>query len=248
MQEPPDIAALFEPAQCMTVIEAAHELKRDPSRVRALIAAGLLRADKIDGRWLVHCDSLVARRRHTPPVGRPIATRNAWALMLEISGEPVPIPILPAIRERLLETLLEQGFRTIRGRFQRRARVYRLRAQAGVPLALRSHPAVVLTGTSAAETVGVTLAPTDTADAYILSSELDALRREHKLRVAPTMAQCNVILRAIDARAWMLEDRPVAPRAAVAVDLASSPDPPVSRAGLKVIDKLDQEMRERLRA
>lgn len=65
----------------LTVVEAAHRLALDPSRVRALVAGGFLAGRRVGDRWLVDTATV---ERWADVVGpgarsRPMSPRVAWA-------------------------------------------------------------------------------------------------------------------------------------------------------------------------
>jgi hypothetical protein len=222
------------------VNEAAVELGLDPSRVRALIADGSLRADKISGRWLVHRESVVARRRGPSPPGRPMAARNVWALLLLASGEPLPKDLDPTVRWRLRQALEHQGLVAVRGRLERRAQVEYLWALPGELRALRSDKNIILTGSSAAGALGLELAAPDTIDAYVRASQLDGLIAEHGLEAVTLIDQANVTVRTVADHAWLLDGHHIAPSAAVALDLSFYPDSRSARVGSELLQKFDR--------
>jgi hypothetical protein len=228
-------------AELVSVPDAARELDLDPSRVRSLIVDGSLRADKVAGRWLVHWDSVVARRREPMPPGRPMAAHNAWALLLAASGEPFPEGLDPATRWRLRQALQHQGLVAIRARLERRAQVQRCWALPGELRALRKNKDIVLTGSSAAHGLG--LAAPDTIDAYLSADRLATVIAEHELQQASGVGEDNVILRAVPMEAWWLSERESAPIAAVALDLSFYPDSRSARAGHRSLARLDRERR-----
>jgi hypothetical protein len=210
----------------VSVVDAARELDVHPSRVRSLIGDGALRAEKVGGRWLVDWESVVARRRAPVVSGRPLAAHNAWALLLEASGEPLPDGIDGVARWRLRQALTGQGLVGLRGRLERRARVHRLWALAGE--------------VRAAGTYGLELAAPDSVDAYVAEPGLAGLIGDYGLQDAPA-GQANVMLRAVPGEAWLLEGRRAAPKAAVAVDLASYADSRSARVGMQVLRALEHE-------
>ncbi len=220
------------------VTEAARELELDPSRVRALIANGALRADKVGGRWLVHWDSVVARRRAPVPPGRPLTAHNAWALLLEASGEPVPGDVEPVARWRRRQALEHWGLLAIGRRLDRRARVDQFWGLPGELRALRKNEALVLTGSSAAGALKLELAAPDAIDAYVPGRSADEIVRAHALQEAP-VSQANVTLRVVPDKAWLLDGRRIAPKAAVALDLAAYVDPRSSRVGTELLEWLN---------
>jgi hypothetical protein len=227
-------------ADLVSVPDAARELDLDPSRVRALIADGSLRADKVAGRWLVHWDSVVTRRREPTPPGRPMAAHNAWALLLAASGEPFPDGLDPATRWRLRQALQHPGLVAIRGRLERRAQIQRYWALPGELRALRNSKNISLTGSSATKDLGL-VAP-DTIDAYLPADRLANVIAEHGLQQAPGVGEDNVILRAVPVDAWRLDGRESAPIAAVALDLSFYPDSRSARVGHELLAKLDSEL------
>ena len=219
------------------VEDVARQLGVDPSRVRALIASGRLQADKVAGRWLVDWDSVLARERAQKAPGRPLAPRNAWALLLLASGDAFP-DLDPHAQWRLRQTLRRHRLAHLESRLHQRADVHRLWALPGELRPLRAAPGVALTGSSAAGELNLELLAPDTVDAYVPASALDALAREHGLEsVGPREA--NVILRAVPDEAWLLGGRRTAPSAAVGLDLAAYPDSRSARVGAELLAKLD---------
>jgi len=229
--------------ELVSVPEAARELRLNPSRVRSLIVDGSLRADKIAGRWLVHSESVAERQREPVPSGRPMAARNAWAMLLAASGEPFPEGIDPAVRWRLRQALTHQGLVAVRGRLGRRAEVERFWALPGELRALHMSKDIVLTGSSAAGALGLPLAAPDTIDAYIRASRLDELVDEHGLDDVDEVGQDNVVLRIVPDEAWLLDERRAAPIAAVALDLSFYPDSRSARVGHDLLKRADREAR-----
>lgn len=230
--------------ELMGVAEAARELNVDPSRVRSLISNGLLRAEKISGRWLLDGSSVRARRRAPVPPGRPLAARNAWALLLDASGDESPARVDSVASWRMRRALEHPGLSAMRPRLERRAVERRFWALPGELPALRDEDDAVLSGSSAAGELGLDLVAPDTVDAYVPSSRVQQLVRSHALQEAP-LVEANVTLRAVPDDAWMLAGRNVAPEAAVALDLASYPDPRSSRVGLQLLRRYEHGLQRR---
>jgi excisionase family DNA binding protein len=224
--------------------EAARELRVAPSRVRALIASGGLQAAKVGGRWLVEWDSVLARGRSQAAAGRPLTARNAWALLLLASQDLLPRGFDQHARWRIGQTLNRHDLVDLRSRLERRARVHHLWALPGELRSLRDGDRLVPSGSSAAGALKLELLAPDTVDAYVPASGLDALARAHGLEPA-SAREANVILRAVPDDAWLLEDRDIAPRAAVGLDLASYPDSRSSRFGMELLAELDAARRRR---
>ncbi len=68
------------------VSEAASLLHVNPSRVRSMIHAGILDAEKVGDRWLIDRASIERRAAAKAPAGRLLSHANAWAL-LPLAGE-----------------------------------------------------------------------------------------------------------------------------------------------------------------
>src|SRR4051794_40484996 len=192
--------------ELLDVAEAARELEVDPSRVRALIADGSLEATKIGGRWLVDAASVAARRREAPGPGRPLAARNAWALLIAASGEGWPEEVDAMARWRLRQTLRHAHLEQLRARLESRARVRRLWGLSGELRRLLASDAVVRTGSSASAGLGLGLLAPDAVDGYVAADRIDALVEEYGLEPA-TAAQANVLLRVVPVEAWVLAGR-----------------------------------------
>jgi hypothetical protein len=131
----------------------------------------------------------------------------------------------------------------MRPRLERRAKTHNLWALPAELRALRDAPDVVPTGSSAAAALDLELVSPDILDAYVPEQRLEQLIAEHALQpVEPALA--SVTLRAVSDGAWMLDTRESAPPAAVALDLATSPDPRSARAGRSLLDALDRSHRQ----
>ena len=226
--------------ELVDVLDAAKALGVAPSRVRALIADGALDADKLGGRWVVHWESVVARRRGSAAPGRPMTSRNAWALLLIASGETPPSDLDPHARWRIGQTLKHHGLSDLGGRLDRRAAARSMWALPGELRAMRDDGALVLTGSSAVGVLRLDLAAPDTLDAYVPEGRRDAVVEEYGLEPAP-VSRANVILRAVPDEAWSLASRRVAPSAAVGVDLAGYVDSRSTRVGRDLLARLDAE-------
>jgi hypothetical protein len=222
------------------VSRAARELGVDESRVRALIADGLLDAEKLGGRWLVRWDSVVARRRQPTAPGRPMSAQNAWALLIEASGDDVAVDIDPHARWRIRQTLAQHGLAALRGRVSQRARVHHLWGLHGELRPLITSEILVLTGSSAAGTLQLDLAAPDTVDAYLAADDLAGILHEHSLETVPA-SRANVTLRVVPQKAWFLAGRRIAPAAAVGFDLAAYLDSRSARVGDELLTRLDSE-------
>lgn len=224
----------------LDVSQAAIELGVNASRVRALITSGALDAEKLGGRWLVDRYSVERRRREASSAGRPLTPRNAWALLLAASGEDLPGELDAVARWRIRHALGLNGVGGQRGRLVRRAQPHRYWALPSELRVLRDRPQVALSGSSAAGAYDLGLVAPDTVDAYVPGRLISVLERDHALEPA-SPAESNLVLRAVEDDAWLLDGRRVAPLAAVALDLASYPDPRSARTGTEALARLDSE-------
>lgn len=222
----------------VAVEEAARHLRLTPARVRALIASGGLRAEKMGGRWLVEWDSVLARERSQGAAGRPLKARNAWALLLLASGDDLPPGFDQHARWRISQTLERHHLVDLRSRLDGRARMHHLWALPGELRPLRAEEDLVLTASSAAGALELGLLAPDTVDAYVPAGRMEAVASKYGLEPVASY-EATVILRTVPDDAWLLEDRRIAPRAAVGLDLASYPDSRSARLGAEVLAQLD---------
>lgn len=216
-------------AELLSVAEAAHVLKLDPSRVRVLVAGNQLPAVKIGRSWAIDSAAVSDRSMHAPGRGRPLAPVNAWALLFLASSEEADW-LNPQGLWRLRRSLRLDGLEGLRGRLKKRARVVDLRAHPGEIPYLLEDSRLVASGVSAAGAFGLDLVSGAEADGYISEEAIDGFVREHALRPAEVGERGNVRPRVVPVGAWRLDGR-VAPKAAVALDLLEDPDPRSARAG-----------------
>ncbi len=224
----------------LAVSDTARELGVHESRVRALINAGELDAEKVGGRWLVDAATVSRRKRGQPSPGRPLSPRNAWALLLLASGEPPGEPLDSVSRWRLRQSLAHRDVGAMRTKLKSRGRPRYLRALPGELRALHAGDDLMLTGSSAASRYELGLLSPDAIDAYVPAHALDNLIAEHALG-ATSSIDANVTLRAVPDDAWPSPARRYAPLAAVALDLVDYPDSRSSRVGRELLDRLDRE-------
>jgi excisionase family DNA binding protein len=223
----------------IAVPEAASILGLSPGRVRALVAQGQLSASKLGGRWLVERAAVDARKRQEVSEGRPFAPHNAWALLLLASDESVE-GIDPSVRSRLRRALRLEGLEKLGPRLFRRAEIRFLDAHPGEIGHLLEDPELVRSGVSAAAEHGLDLVSGQEADGYLRAGALERFASSHAL--SPAGPGGNVRLRLVPGESWrFLAGRPVAPLAAVALDLSEDPDPRSARAGHKTLRDLDRD-------
>jgi hypothetical protein len=202
---------------------------------------GQLSAAKIGDRWFVERAAIELRRRNGAHKGRRFAPRNAWAMLLLASGDRVG-EMDPSVRSRLKRALDWQGLKLLRPRLVQRAEALSFRAHPGEISYLLEDPEFVRSGISAAGDLGLSVVPGREADGYLPARALKKFVARHALK--PAGAEANVCLRVVPNEAWhFLEGREVAPRAAVALDLAEELDPRSAQAGKESLRDLDRRWR-----
>jgi len=221
----------------VSISEAAKALGLSPSRVRVLAVRGQLPGAKLGDRWFVERAAVERRRRNGAFEGRRFSSRNAWATLSLASGEEVDW-IDPGIRSRLKRALALEGLAKLGPRLAQRANELSFRAHPGEISYLLEDQALALSGISAAGDLGFGLVSGREADGYVSAAELDAFATRHAL--VPAGIEGNVRLRVVPAEAGsFLAGRRVAPRAAVALDLAEEFDPRSAQAGGRALRELD---------
>jgi hypothetical protein len=224
----------------VSVSDAAEALRLDPSRVRALAAAGVLSARKVGGVWLIDRASIEQRREHPVPAGRPLSARNAWRVLLLASGEDIKKDADPVARWRVCDALARRRLDGLQRLLRRHAEVQCFWGLAGELRRLRDRDDVVLAGTSGASGHHLDLLSGDRVDVYLPASRAPDVEREHALQPAGG-ADANVVLRRVPDDAWpLLAGRRLAPLAAIAINLAEDPDPRAARVGRDVIAQLSE--------
>jgi excisionase family DNA binding protein len=225
----------------IAVPEAASILGLSPGRVRALVARGQLSASKLGGRWLVERAAVEARKRQEVSDGRPFAPHNAWALLFLASEESVE-GIDPSVRSRLRRALRLEGLEKLGPRLFRRAETRFFDAHPGEVAYVLEDSKLVGSGVSAAAEHGLDLVSGQEVDGYLRAGALERFASSHAL--SPAGPAGNIRLRLVPNESWrFLAGRPIAPLAAVALDLSEDPDPRSARAGRKALRDIDRDRR-----
>jgi excisionase family DNA binding protein len=229
----------------ISIPEAARTLALSPARVRKMASRGQLPAVKIADRWLIERSAVEQRQRRKAPRGRRFTPRNAWAVLLLASGEDPP-RLDPSVRSRLRRALALEGLSDLAPRLGNRADVSVYRAHPGEVGYVVEDKALMLSGTSAAGSMGLGLLANREADGYIAQAQLQRFIDEHAL--SPGAVDGNVRLRVVPDDIWQdLAGRSVAPPAAVALDLADEPDPRSEAAGKRLVRQIDQRYGARVK-
>lgn len=209
-------------ADWMTTAEAAETLGLTADRVRQLAAAGSIGSRRIGGRYLVRRDDIETRLEVGAPSGRPYSPRRAWALIL-LAGGTVPNGLDPVTLSKLRAVLRDRSLWQIRTRLGRRAKSRDLRAHSSDLARLEIEEGVLLTGARHAPDVGLGLvAPDAPVELYVDAATADRLVARYALRPSE---RPNVRLRVLPPGVMRWLAGRVAPRLAVALDLAEDRDP-----------------------
>ncbi len=186
--------------QLISLADASQLLAISPERVRQLVVAGDLPAQRFGNAWAVPRDAVIARRHAVHRGGRPLSARRAWDEI--VNGE------IDLSRS---------------GRYVRRASVLRCEMSSADAEALPRIGAAMLSGVRAAIELGAPLLPTDEHDLYIERSRLEDLNRTIALVPDPLGP---VRLRIVDPAVWWIVSQHTrTPVGAIALDLLDSADP-----------------------
>lgn len=231
-------------SEFLTVSEAAERLGLHESRVRALIQAGELPAERAGRTLLLRRSDVSAFQARRRPRGRPLPAENAWAVLAELAGDTpewVPRSSLYRLRSRMgdpewLVGSLEEG--------EARAEIHEWHL---LPIDVRrlldERPGV-LTGTVVAPRFSrLSPAQRDEYDAYVEPSVLKRLEQRFRPVMGAPRTKRNVTLRVpfVD---WVLRHEPEAPLPVVAADLLTNPSERVRRTGRELLYTLVSNARD----
>jgi excisionase family DNA binding protein len=225
------------PDHSISVAEAAMRLRVNQTRVRAMIAAGLLDAVKVGGRWLIDVQSVERRKDRTSPVGRPFSPAKAWGLLLVAAGER-PDWLSRWDLSRIRRRLREQGLGKLVPKLRSRAVLHRLRAHPSDTERIAAGKNVVMTGISAAYHHGLDLVTPGQVEFYLPVNFLDRLSKKYALQPSD---RPNLLIRVVG-DLWPFEKNcSVAPASVVGVDLVDSDDARTRRAGLWLLEQVEKQ-------
>lgn len=219
------------------VSDVARRLGVSDQRVRAMISAGMIEAEKAAGAWWIPAASLARLEASQRKDGRPLSPASAWALLLLASGESAAWA--PSkVRWRMAGTLKRDGLTGALGKLGRRAERSAYEAHAAELRRLTDDEDLMLAGVSAAVVHRLGLQGGNEVEAYAAASTVEKIAKRRGL--APG-SEPNVVLRAVPDDVWALVRRPVAPIAAVLADLAEHPDARARRVAKERASRLDRD-------
>jgi hypothetical protein len=228
----------------ITVKAAAERLSVSTQRLRQLIGAGDILAERHGHVWAVSpasVDDYVRRRR--PTAGRSLSLRMAWAAMLSDFGTAFDDPVIEYFALRRTERtrlalLSERDPNEWRWLVKRRAGVQRLNTFDAYLDCVAAMPDVIRTGVSAINEHGVDPAVHQrTLDLYATAGTTHRIRTSMRLQPSSTG---NLTLRTLPTLEPLLLilDEQVMPLSVVGVDLLDDSDPRTARAGADVIQSV----------
>jgi excisionase family DNA binding protein len=216
-------------------VDAARRLGVTPRRVYSLVSENRLRSERVGGRLLIDRDDVDARAAGARAVGRPFSPRRAWAMILLAAGENPP-GLDASTKSKLRRLLRERDLWSMRARFAERAERRPLRAHSSDIPRIEAESDIIRTGARHAAAAGLGLvAPEAPLELYVDRKTADRLIERYRL--VPS-TRPNVLLRVIpdDVRHWLNDS--VAPRPAIALDLAEDRDPRSQQVAREVISRL----------
>lgn len=215
------------------VSEAADILDVHPSRIRAMVKAGQLDAEKLAGRWFVNRSSLERRCSVDSPDGRPFSPINAWALLSLAEGRRADW-VDKSSQSRLRGHLRRRPWEELVPRLRSRASSVRLRAHPSALDRLVQESGVILAGISAAGRYGIEIQPSDELEAYVYEARADELIQRYRMEPSE---RPNVVFHVVP------DDVPsdwqeCVGGAVSAIDLIESLDPRSRRAGKEYLNDI----------
>jgi hypothetical protein len=219
------------------VSDAAQRLGVSEQRVRAMISAGLIEAEKIAGAWLIPATSLARLAASHRQGGRPLSAASAWALLLLASDESVEWTS-SRMRSRMAAALDDHGLDGAFGKLGRRATRHTYEAHVAELPRLADSTDLMLGGVSAAGAHKLGLQGGDELEAYVAAGTIEGVAKRHGVVAG---GEPNVVLRAVPDDIWPIVHRRVAPIAVVLADLAEHSDARARRVAYDRADRLDRE-------
>ncbi len=231
-------------ANTITAREAAERLAVSTQRLRQLISAGDVRAEKHGHVWAVDPTSVDDyRRRRRPTAGRSLSPRMAWAALFSdfgaaVSDELVDVFGLRRTEQSRLADLRKRDATDWRWLAQRRATAETFDTFDAFLDRIASRDDAVRTGVSAIADYNVDLVVhARHLDVYLPEEAVAELKNSMHLQATSTG---NLTLRSIsdlDAGDFIMR-RDVMPRSVVAVDLLDDSDTRTARAGCDLIEAI----------
>lgn len=219
------------------VSEAASRLGVSEQRVRAMISAGAIDAEKVAGAWWIPAQSLARALTTDRRGGRPFSLSGAWVLLLVGSGESAAWAS-SKVRSRASAMLGAQGLAAAFGKLDNRAVRHALVAHPAELSRLAHGRELMLGGVSAAAEYRLGLQGGREVEAYVRTGAVERVVDRHGL---DRDGETNVILRAVPDELWPVLRRPIAPLGAVLADLSEHSDSRARRVARDRAHRLDRD-------
>jgi excisionase family DNA binding protein len=218
----------------VSVAQAARRLGVTESRVRQLIHARELRAQRVQGLWLLPVEEIERREDLAPGRGRRLTAARAWGLLYLAAGLPAPW-LNRSARYRLRSLLKERGLKSLRSQLTARGVPTPMRSHPSLLPKLREEPALMLTGATAAMELRLGLLAHDVVEGYVEADRVDDVVGRYHLRASRNP---NVVLRVVPqfTSDWPLAHE--APLPAIALDLLEDADPRAREVGEVLIERI----------
>jgi segregation and condensation protein B len=207
--------------EALSPAEAARRLGVSRARIYALVEQGAL-DDVGTGTLRISLTSIERRLHSAPPVGQPLSSSSAWAILALGSGDAafrghVAARLSDPDRSRARTRLLEQNLLELLPRLRGRASVRRYAVGAKALADVLGDARLVLAGPSAARALGWQLPENSyPVEAYVGESMLVEVVEAYQLEPDPTG---DVVLRSVP-EPWPFPPQlRVAPELVAAVDL-----------------------------
>jgi hypothetical protein len=225
----------------ISISEAARRLGLTPARVRAMVADGLLHADKPGRDLFLDPDAVLRLSREPRRAGRRLSAQSCWRLLMLAEGEHLDgVTREEARRDRARLALLSH---LEPGALAGRARVLELIGNPGVLKYLLDDPRVVRGGLSAAADYGADIVGGERAEGYVAATDVDAVKSDYALDPKPSGERANVILRVPEPRWPFPPGATHVSSAVVGADLVDSADERGIHAGLQLLTALVDRQR-----
>ncbi len=214
--------------------EAAEHLGVSSRRVRQMLSDGTLDGHRVGHGWVIEERSIRTAATSRRPAHRPWTARSAWSVLALADGID---PRCTSYERSRAERRLAVGLPNLLDRLGPRARRLSFYTHPGTRDRIAVQPGVVRTAASASPEHALGLVGSGPLDAYLKSSDLQAIRNAFVME--ERVERANVVFRVVEDQMWPFpEGAAVAPPAVVAVDLLESEDERSRRAGTELLQRL----------
>ena len=199
-----------------------------------MLSDGTLDGHRVGRGWVIEERSIRTAAASRRPAHRPWTARSAWSVLALADGME---PRCTSYERSRAKRRLAVGLPNLLDRLGSRARRLSFYTHPGTRDRIAVQPGVVRTAASAAPEHALGIVGSGPLDAYLKSSDLQAIRDAFVMEERSERA--NVVFRVVEDQMWPFpEGAAVAPPAVVAVDLLESEDERSRRAGTELLQRL----------